>query len=702
MNQRLYKGMVGVSLAAALTLSSVAPSFADTAASTAQASKQTVVNSTLGKVNIDSVSFFELAEVNLLSDRNGNTISFKVTVHNNSSTDINLLDYWTQVKSKAGSRFTVNLIPEDRLEERVPAQTSKTLTYYADVSKNLSLQDLQFEFVKWDFNLPNFERSLGTISVPTTYKAVTPANQKRNLLVDGTEVSTFIDRVIMSKTEKYHRPTITLQLENIGSQSFTLPAYEYRILTSNGLSYPLTLKGTSEMVLNPKVKDDIQLTGSIPVDVDPSGWKLQIALPLADSNVKLPIATYDLPAINKQEGGAIGTEHSFSNSTGDYHVILNSIHRLPSEDYDLLTADLTITNNGTETLELPKLAGQFTLDQNIDVTATAVLSDNVIGIKPKSSVSVQLYATIPYTYEFTEVRTILQEIEEDEQRVDLLEFIHNEDLSSINTIGVNGKHTLDVIGKRAALSVRNVLTYEGTSANIFSTQFLAENLEKRFSNIANLNAYYETEDGWLYPASVEISENKVAPGGKALVNFYKQFPKNIDTSKLKLVVGEAIIGEDGTPTDLYVNPVAFTLPDETLEVPTELKQLDMFPYEISMSKIRTQINYEAGTMTLSFDYNLTKDLLVEANTENHKLVLEVTDEKHDLKFTEVYSLENGDNPDTTLELGENSGEMVKQSGNLVFQIRTLEKYNLNVYHQFTSGQKKLIGSMEIGWFRTTD
>lgn len=701
MNQRIYKGMVGVSLAAALTFGTIIPAYADT--TTSQSSKeQRVVETSLGRVNIDSVSYFELTEVNLLADRSGNTVSFKVSVHNNSNSDINLLDYWTQVKSNAGSKFTVNLIPEDRLEERVPAKTTKTLTYYADVSKNLTLQDLQFEFVKWDFNLPNFERSLGTISVPATYKAITPANQKRNLLVDGTEVSTTVDRVIMSKTEKYHKPTITLEFENIGRQSFTLPAYEFRVLTPNGLSYPLTLKGSAELVLNPKVKDDIQLSGSIPVDVDTKGWKLQISLPLAETNVKLPIASYDLPSINQQEGGAIGQEYAFSNATGDYHVSLNSIYRLPSEDYDLLTADLTLTNNGTETLELPKLTGQFTLDQNIDVSATAIQSDNVIAIKPKSSISVQLYATIPYTYEFTEVRTILQEIEEDDQKVDLLEFIHNDELSSVKTVGLNGKHTLDSIGKRATLSVRNVLTYEGTSANIFSTQFQAENLEKRFSNLANLNAYYETEDGWLYPAAVEISENKVAPGGKALVNFYKQFPKHIDTSKLKLVVGEAVLGDDGSPTDLYVNPVAFTLPAENMEVPTELNELDLFPYEISMNKIRTQINYEAGTMTLSFDYNLAKDLLVEANTEQHKLVLEVTDEKHDLKFTEVYSLETGDNADTTLELGEHSGEMVKQSGDLVFQIRTLEKYNLNVYHQFTSGQKKLLASKEIGWFRTTD
>src|SRR5690606_5672540 len=108
----------------------------------------------------------------------------------------------------------------------------------------------------------------------------------------GTTILTAIDRVILNKTEKYHKPTITFSLENTGSQSFTVPAYEYKIVTANGLVYPLTAKGNENLVLTPRLKDDIQLTGSIPIEIDSKGWKLMVTMPLADAKVTLPVASY--------------------------------------------------------------------------------------------------------------------------------------------------------------------------------------------------------------------------------------------------------------------------------------------------------------------------------------------------------------------------------------------------------------------------
>lgn len=702
MKRKLYRRAAGLALASMLAFSATSPTViasSNSPSTKVQASQnQTVANKVLGKVNLDRPGYIELKDVTMLANPSGKTVSFKTTIHNDGNSDISLIDYWVYLRTKAGSKSSVKLIPEDASKDKVPAKSSVTLTYYVQVGSNVKLSDLQFQFIKFDFSLVDFERSLGTINVPATYTDAAPAGQMRYLATDNTTVTASIDRYYLGQSEKYHRPNLTLKLENIGNQSFSVPAYQFQIVSAEGLTYPLTARGNNNLVLTPRTSEEIQLTGSIPKEVDMKGAKLYLSVPIAESNISIPVAAFILPDYVEQTGGAIGTEYTFSTDSGDYHAVMNSIHRLPMDDNDLLTTNITITNKGPETVTIPNFTGKFILDDNVELDANAIIFDKVIGIKPRDSISIQLYASIPYTYEFSEVKVILQEKDEDEAIIDLFEVIHNTNLSPIPTIALGESHTLDVIGQRADVSVRKVHTFDGRSDQIFSVQINAENLEKRFTNIASLSAYFETEDGLLYPSNVEISEDKVSPGGKALINLWQQLPKNIDTSKLKLVVGEAVVGEDGKLTGVYVNPVAYELPEEDKEVKSDLKNIEIYPYTISISKIRTQINYDSGQVLATFDYELSRDSLVTDQSDQHKLVLEISDENGEIKFSKAFDLTG----QQALEIGNHSSEFDKIDREFVYKIQTIKHYDFNVYHQFNNEYKKLIASKKIRWFTTTD
>jgi hypothetical protein len=701
MKRRIRKFITGIMLTALLTSSLSVPVFADGASETSR-SQSAVSSTSIGRVNLNQNSYFEISDVNMISTVSGKTVAFKVTVHNNGTSDIDMIDYWVNLRNKSGAKSTVYLVKDDNPSERVPAASTRTFTYYSNVSGSVQLSDLRFEIIRWDFTQPNFERSLGTVSVPASYKPETPVDRKRNLNVNNTDVLAYIDRVSVNKSDKYHRPSITIYFENTGTQSFNVPAYEFKIVTAEGLVYPLTARGINNLVLNPKVKEDIQLTGAIPVEVDPNGWKLVIAQPVAEAKIAIPIAAFDLPSASQQEGGAIGQEYLFSASTGDYYVTMNSLHRLPLENEDLLTADFTIVNKSDETLSIPVFMGQFVLDDKVEVEAQAVLPDKVIGITPNSKISLQLYAEIPYTYDFSRIKAVLREKDEDNQVVDLIEFTHGSELSRIRTIAFGTKHNLDVIGNRSNVSVREINTYEGPTANIVSVEMLAENLEKRFTSVATLNAHFETPDGLVYPASVEIPEEKVAPGGKGVINFWRELPKTIDTSTLSLVVGEAVTGNDGKPTAYYVNPVGFTLPEEDRSVASQFTNIDIYPYTLSLSKIRTQINYESWRMLVTFDYELSKDLLVQKNTTDHRIVLELKDEENNLTISGEYSLVDGTNPDTTLKIGKHQGKLEVTDPDLIFKIRTMREHDLNVYYQIKPDQRKLLASKKVRWFTVND
>src|SRR5690606_20432116 len=129
-----------------------------------------------------------------------------------------------------------------------------------------------------------------------------------------------------------------------------------------------------------------------------------------------------LQEATQQDSGVVGQSYTFNNDDGEYHVVLNSVSRLPLEDQDVITASFTISNEGTSTLPIPALGGKFVLDDVVDQAAQTVSNDQVIGLQPGTEVQLQLYAAIPYTYTYSELKVVLQE-GTGESADDLLEFI---------------------------------------------------------------------------------------------------------------------------------------------------------------------------------------------------------------------------------------------------------------------------------------
>ena len=150
-------------------------------------------------------------------------------------------------------------------------------------------------------------------------------------------------------------------LENAGNHTVTIPSYLFSIRTTEGLLYPLEAKGLKDLKINPKESKEIQLSGSIPVAVSADAWQLAVAETIPDLKLNVSVANFQLPAVTQQEGGSVGKEYSFTSKSGMYTTQLNGLHRLPWEDQDLLTADLTLSNKGEESLPIPKLSGYFLL-----------------------------------------------------------------------------------------------------------------------------------------------------------------------------------------------------------------------------------------------------------------------------------------------------------------------------------------------------
>lgn len=543
----------------------------------------------------------------------------------------------------------------------------------------------------------------------TTDDSAADVGKTKNIDVGGQTLETQVKRVVKSKNDAFYAASMTFAMKNIGTGSVTIPAYRFAVQTADGLTYPAKTEGLKDLSVDPLVSKEIQLTASVPASVSAEGWKL-VLLPPADANnpdstSDAAIAVYKL-SDSSQTQGSVGTGYEFTTKAGYYTAKLNGIQRLPWEDKDILSANLTIAGKSDSSLPVPAFAGYFLLDDSVRIPAKAIVKDNIISLKRGSELHIQLYGMVPYTNEYSTVKLVLQEQESDKAQTDLLEFRTDSKTAAIPTVELNGSYRMDGTGRQSSLSIRGVRTYDGVDANLFAVQLDVQNLEKRFTNVANLVAYFKAEDDSMYPAAITEIKKKVGPGGKATLYLTSPMPGSVNTDSLKLLVGFGVKDDklaEGVEPDAYIDAVSFALPKENKEPKKDFKGLDLFPYTLSLSRFQAQVataTENGGTVTLGFDYQLSKNLLVESNVADHKLLLEFKDQAGNVTVSKSFELDKAE-ADGTLTLGDHRKTIVIEDKAIFYKLAYLDKYKVDVYDEW-SGQKKLLASQTYSWGVTSE
>jgi hypothetical protein len=309
---------------------------------------------------------------------------------------------------------------------------------------------------------------------------------------------------------------------------------------------------------------------------------------------------------------------------------------------------------------------------------------------------------IPYTYQYSNLDIVLQDKRSDEQLIDIATYRSDSRVQPLKTLDVYAAHKITGSGRQAEVAVRSVRTYSGTDANLYTVLVDVTNLEKRYANVAKLVGYFKTEDDYMYPAQVTEVTSKVSPMGKATLLLQTTIPKHLDPVEFQLILGEGVQNSQfitsGTP-DAYVNPVVFKLPSENKDPQKDFKDLVLFPYTVSLSKLyATYIGQQS--FAFRFDYELSKNIFVATAQQEHQLLLEFSDPNGNIKFEKYFSL---DKPagDGNLELGSHSVTITIDDELAAYKFQMLQNYNVKVYDVFM-GQKKLLAENTFTWYNYSD
>ncbi|MEF3305149.1 hypothetical protein [Paenibacillus sp. GYB003] len=681
----------------------------------------------VGSVWVNDKSYFELKDARLSVGAETNTVTFTVKIVNGGSGDLQFIDYWVRMQSTSGANFTINVMPQDKDKNVIPAGGTQEIKFYANVTSSVQLSDLQFKIIKWDFSSADYQKTLGTLQIPADYSTVAPVGSKANIKIAKTSVQSYIKKSTISSNEENFLPTITLELQNTDSRSLKLPTMNYMIRTSDGLLYPLTANGiTNTTTIDPLMTKEIKLTGKLPRSISDQNWELVItentttgestSVNTAVAELKIPNATEDLSSTEK--------EQSFSNEDGTYIAKLETIQRVPWENEDLMSATVALSSKESKALPIPNLIGYIELDESVKIDFKVIRSDNVIGLQPESEVRLQLLARIPYTYEYSNMKIVLQEKPASSESgsgnnnsgstnntvTDLVAFKVNADVDSIPLVAAGDHFQIGGIGRSGDYKIHSIHQFSGKSSDLLVAQVELTNLEKRSNDISKLVAQFKASDGNVYPATISEIKKKISPSGKALLNLYATLPKVRSNEITQLIIGEGITDGkyttgDGKP-DAYVNVVSFALPEENKNPSDSIKNMDFFPYTLSLSRVGTSVS--DSTVKIKFDYELNRDGLYEVNTDDYKVIVELKDVNGDATLESTFDLEKSGSGSTgssssskTLVLGKNKMEVSITDADFLYKVSTLKKYQLNIYHQF-QGNKKLVATQTLDWFVYSD
>ncbi|WP_127580039.1 hypothetical protein [Paenibacillus koleovorans] len=551
----------------------------------------------------------------------------------------------------------------------------------------------------------------------TTEDVSVPTGGKKVVDVNGLPLALSIGRVSMSKNDVNYKATVYLRLENQGNEVARVPGYAFIVRTGEGLSYPATAAGMSNLSILPRSAKDVTLNVSIPVGVAADKLELVVNSPTsagngggsgtgaADSRFEYPIAVFELPSPTTNEGQLGGTSE-FSNKSGVYALTFNSMQRLPWEETDILSADLTLTGRGSSSLPIPALSGYFLLDGAIQVPAKIVQTDRLISLAKDGAVNLQLYGSIPYTYAYSDLKLIVQEKVSETETNDLAEFKNEADAMTMPVIATSDTHTIDAVGRQAGLSIRSSRTYSGVDSSLFTVQLNVENREKRFTNVGKLVGYFKTKDDLMFPATISEVKKKISPMGKAVLQVSANLPAGFDTASMQLILGEGVkdarLAEGADAPNAYVNAVTFNIPGESSKVQEGFNRLDLFPYTLSIGKLSSTA-VTTSQFALSFEYTLSKNMFAESSGEEHQVIVEFSDPAGGLSFSQTLTLDKSTDPEAVgnLAVGQYTKTILKNDPALLARLPYLSSYKINVYDQFL-GQKKLIASQTINWFVTSE
>ncbi|WP_178023351.1 hypothetical protein [uncultured Paenibacillus sp.] len=394
----LTAAALGITMLLTSTQGALAAGTTSTTNKTSSKQTKTVVHTlaNLSPIKIGARSTVRLTDVNILTQDEENILTYTLTITNGEGKTLDLLDYWSKVKTTSGTTYSTSLMSKDKTKKTLSAGSSTTLTYVAKVGKNVTISNLVFQVIKWDFNQTNYESLKGQFKVPATYLTSTPSDQSKTLKMFDTPLKAKVNQFASFVSGDYNYVSVGLNLQNIGYNLFQDPKIKFVIKTASGASYPMSADtASSDYKIQPQDNKTLNLMAEIPKGIKLTNLEIQMIQEDETSKLSLPIATMQLPSATSQTLAIQpNIEKSIVLGSGKIAVKVSGVTILQSFDDHNLSIRFTFRNTTGTTITIPKYQFQIQTIDGYRLPISTQIPDNFI-LEPLAEKTLNLSVSVP-------------------------------------------------------------------------------------------------------------------------------------------------------------------------------------------------------------------------------------------------------------------------------------------------------------------
>ncbi|WDQ33185.1 hypothetical protein PTQ21_02320 [Paenibacillus marchantiae] len=394
----LISSTAGIAMAASTTnKTSATSSNSNASKKTTSTNKVVHTLSNLSPVKVTARSSVRLTDVNILSQDDGNVVTYTLSYKNNDSTPMMMLDYWSKVKTKGGTLFSPKLIAKDQEKKTVAAGSTVDLTYVMKVGRDVKLSDLNFLIVKWDFSQSNYERTLGKFNVPASYSITAPVGKPKTVRLSDSAVKVKVSGIkVFPGEDKNQYVKIGVNLNNISYKLLENPNIKWILRTPSGTNYPLTPdKDSTSVSIQAQANKALSLMASLPTSVKLQKSELLLVEEQGEEKTVLPVAALQLPEASKATNVEVDANQPNILSVEGQRLstLLESAKvRIDDGEYDL-NMQFVLKNEGKKAVKVPTYTFEVrTADGTIYPIETKAL--DALKLNPGDIKTIKLNATL--------------------------------------------------------------------------------------------------------------------------------------------------------------------------------------------------------------------------------------------------------------------------------------------------------------------
>ncbi|SDX27937.1 hypothetical protein [Paenibacillus sp. CF384] len=243
----------------------------------------------------------QITDLQFLYGDNEKTAYFTVSVYNNSNKELDFSDFWVELWTKKGTKYSIKMNEQDAKKTKVVAKTTTDYHFTAKVNPNLNLSDFSFKLIKWDFSQANYTRTIGQVSVPSTFNPIVPAATGKVVKIGNKKMSSILAKSQFAVISGQLEGALVYRVTNYSSQTIALNNLNYYIKRSGGTLSKLSADASGDQQLAPGASKEIQLYGTLPITkIDPN---MQLIVTSSDEETKTetPIATYTVKPLSLEQ-----------------------------------------------------------------------------------------------------------------------------------------------------------------------------------------------------------------------------------------------------------------------------------------------------------------------------------------------------------------------------------------------------------------